>query len=118
LQRRNSSDRRVRDGSILGIELDLGLYEGSLDRFERWLRGDLLAKTLGADVSTSSVDLRFHDLGGKCAVEIETRRHPQPAWLTFGQVKEALFVRNGNETRQLEGRQMVESGQNYRRDGP
>lgn len=43
------------DGAVKGLARDLALFDGSEDRFERWLRGDLLAKRIDQQLVTDHV---------------------------------------------------------------
>jgi hypothetical protein len=96
------------DGEIRGIAEDLALCRNSMDQYERWLCGDLLSRRLGP--AAVSEHLSFHQVqvGGQTVVQVTVRPSGSVVWVADGDKTESLYVRNGNETRELLGRQIAE----------
>ncbi len=95
-------------GEVRGIAEDLALRKNSLDQYERWLCGDLLSQRVGGDLVAEYVDFAHSLTNGHTVVEVTVRPAASVAWALDKGGEEALFVRNGNETRQLLGRQLVD----------
>ncbi|MCP2328442.1 hypothetical protein HDA40_006949 [Hamadaea flava] len=101
----------VDDGGIVrGITEDLRTCRDSMDQYERWLMGNLLSDRIGADVISQYVRFRSVSLDGKVVVVLEAAKSENIVWVTTGS-DEALYVRNGNETRQLSGKKIIEFAQ-------
>jgi len=85
---------------VLGIADDLSLFGGSQDRFERWLQGDLLGGRIDLQLIQAKVRLEFPIVRGQivCRVAVE----PSPGDVAFVD-NEKLFVRMGNQTREIVG---------------
>lgn len=96
------------DGEVRGIAEDLALCRNSADQFERWLCGDLLSGRIGADLVASYVSFQLIQFGSAMIVEVDVKPTETVAWVEDGKEGEKVFVRNGNETRQLTGKSMVE----------
>jgi hypothetical protein len=91
------------DGSAKGLDPDLGLFANSVDRFERWIRGDLLAKRIDQHLVTDHVATHFTKFRGKLVLHVSVHRSPVPAWVD----DKVLYRRQGNQTVVLDsGRDM------------
>ncbi|RZT80390.1 putative DNA-binding protein [Micromonospora violae] len=95
------------DGRPRGLVEDLSTCRNSFDQYERWLMGSLLGKKIGTDIVSQYVEYAKHTLDGHDLVVLTVRRFPGVAWVVSGE-DENLYVRNGNETQQLRGRQVAE----------
>lgn len=94
-------------GGVCGLVRDLQTFRnGSLDEFERWLRGSLLGETIGNDIVASHVDVSFQEVSGCTIALVQVTGSSVPAWLKWNQTDQ-FYVRNGNETRELLGRELV-----------
>lgn len=91
------------DGTILGIQNDLAIFQGSMDRFERWL-SDLLTDSMGHTFFGSCVAVTFPMVRGKQLVHVLIEPSTEPV---LAHDKD-LYVRVGNQTKRLEGRPMVD----------
>ena len=96
------------NGKIRGISEDLALCRKSMDQYERWLCGDLLSRRLGSAVIASHVTFNSVHVDGHDVVEVVVLPSSSVIWDTAADGREALYVRNGNETRELLGRQIAE----------
>ena len=96
------------NGEIRGISEDLALCRKSMDQYERWLSGDLLSRRLGSAVIASHVTFNRVHFEGHDVVEVVVLPSSSVIWDTAADGREALYVRNGNETRELLGRQIAE----------
>lgn len=94
------------DGSLVGLDPDLALFGDDLDRFERWLLGDLLGRRLGQPDVTAGVRIAMPIVRGRRLVRVDV----SPAASAVLVDEDALYVRSGNQTRQLKGREMMEFG--------
>jgi hypothetical protein len=97
-------------GSARGIDEDLQTCRGSLDQYERWLMGNLLSDRIGAEIISQYVRFRTVALDGHVVVVLDAAKSESVVWASTGG-DDALYVRNGNETRQLTGRKIVEFAQ-------
>jgi hypothetical protein len=95
-------------GDICGISEDVLLCRKSMDQYERWLCGDLLSRRLGSAVVADHVTFNSVHVEGRDVVEVVVLPSPSVIWDTAADGREALYVRNGNETRELLGRQIAE----------
>ena len=93
------------DGGIVGLLGDLKLCRKSTDRFELYLR-DLLVNGLGTAVVARCVEIKFVPIGEEVICEVIVKACDEPAWCVMGDELDALYVRNGNETRQLRNREI------------
>jgi predicted HTH transcriptional regulator len=89
------------DGTVLGLDDDLGLMKKpDVDRFELWLR-DYLTQTLGGAAATSAV-VRFPSIDGREICWVAIPPSTRPVYLVPGKSQPPqLWVRVGNSTRQL-----------------
>lgn len=85
------------DGAAKGLEPDLALFKNSLDRYERWIRGDLLAKRIDQRLVTDHVTVEFVKFRGKQIAKVSVRRSQMPAWVD----DKSLYRRQGNQTIEL-----------------
>lgn len=92
------------DGGLLGIEPDLALFNGSLDRFERWLLGDLLGRAIGESMVTRSVTVRFPKVRGCVLAHLTVEASSEVVLVNDS----TLYVRLGNQTKCLEGREFLD----------
>ena len=91
------------DGTPKGLDPDLALFKGSTDRFERWIRGDLLAKRIDQHLVTDYVNIEFAKFRGKLILRVSVTRSATPAWVD----DKTLYRRQGNQTIPLDsGRDM------------
>ncbi len=95
-------------GELRGISEDLASCRKSMDQYERWLCGDLLSKRLGSAVIADHVTFNSVHVEGHDVVELVVTSSPSVVWDAAADGREALYVRNGNETRELLGRQIAE----------
>jgi hypothetical protein len=72
------------------------------------LCGDLLSRRLGSAVIASHVTFKSVHVEGYDVVEVVVLPSSSVVWDTAADGHEALYVRNGNETRELLGRQIAE----------
>ena len=87
------------DGSAKGLERDLALFKSSYDRFERWVRGDLLAKRIDTRLVTDNVNLEFVQFRGKTILRVKVLPSRDAAWVD----DKVLYRRLGNQTVNVEG---------------
>ncbi|WP_197971843.1 RNA-binding domain-containing protein [Microbacterium sp. Nx66] len=85
------------DGSAKGLDPDLVLFKDSVDRFERWIRGDLLAKRIDQHLVTDHVATEFVRFRGKLILKVSVSRGATPAWVD----DKTLYRRQGNQTIEL-----------------
>ena len=87
-------------GQVLGISDDLSLFGNSSDKFQCWLQGDLLGCRIDLQVVQEKVRLSFVTVRGRAICRIDVA--PNRADVVF--VDNAkLFVRIGNQTREIVG---------------
>lgn len=98
------------EGNIRGITEDLRTCRDSIDQYERWLMGNLLSDRIGAEVISQYVRFRSVPIDGQAVIVIEVARSENIVWATMGN-EDTIYVRNGNETRQLTGKKVVEFAQ-------
>ena len=91
-------------GALVGIGPDLSIFNGDLDRFERWLMGDLLGARIGQEVVQSRVKCDFPRIRGVQILQVDVKRHLEAALVDDAE----LYVRVGNQTRQLTAREMLQ----------
>ena len=89
-------------GSIAGIDGDLKLSRGSVDRFQVWLQGALLGPTCGEDISAECLRVSFPNASGQAICRIDVNRSSSPVWID-GPEKGTFYVRSGNSTKRLVG---------------
>ena len=92
------------NGAVRGLDRDLALFKGSVDRFERWLRSDLLASRIDVQLITDHVKTEFLKFRGKQFLRIEVSRSDEPAWVD----DQTLYRRLGNQTVALDGGREVQ----------
>lgn len=102
------------DGIAKGLDADLAIFKGSVDRFERWLRGDLLAKRIDQQLVTDNVDIKFLQYRGKQVVRVSVRASVEPAWVD----DKTLYRRQGNQTVALEGGRELQKFLTHREQPP
>lgn len=90
-------------GEVRGLERDLKIFKNDLDRFERWIVGDLLGKRIDPALVSQSVRLWFVRVRGVQVCAIEVQKSREPAWID----DEHLYLRAGNQTLQLAGRRLA-----------
>lgn len=90
-------------GEVKGLKRDLQLFGDDLDRFERWIMGDLLGKRIDPALVSQFVRLWWVRVRGVRVCEIEIQRATEPAWLD----DERLYLRAGNQTLELTGRRLA-----------
>lgn len=90
-------------GEIKGLARDLQIFHEDLDRFERWIIGDLLGKRIDTPLVAQCVRLWWVRVRGVqlCAIEVQKAR--EPAWVD----DDLLYVRAGNQTLELAGRKLA-----------
>jgi hypothetical protein len=93
------------DGSARGLEPDLGLFKQSYDRYERWIRGDLLAKRIDKQLVADNVRMEFLPFRGKTILRIGVTPSREPAWVD----DKSLFRRLGNQTIAVEGGREIQA---------
>ncbi|XKH52574.1 putative DNA binding domain-containing protein [Citricoccus nitrophenolicus] len=86
------------DGTAKGLDLDLKLFSNSADRFERWIRGDLLARRIDKQLVTDHVRTTFMNHRGKQILWISVSGSGAPAWVD----DKIIYRRLGNQTIQLD----------------
>ncbi len=92
------------DGSLLGIDPDLSVFGDSVDRLERWLLGDLLGAALGEAAVTRAVTVTFPKVRGCVLAEVVVEPSAEPILVNDAH----LYVRLGNQTKRLEGRDLLD----------
>lgn len=92
------------DGSLLGIGPDMQLFRNDIDRFERWVVGDFLGARIGHEIVQMSVKCDFPRVRGVQIGRIEVKSHHEIVFVD--DLK--LFLRTGNQTRQLTGREIAQ----------
>jgi len=90
-------------GEIKGLGRDLQVFKEDLDRFERWIVGDLLGKRIDPSLVSQFVRLWWVRVRGVQVCAIEVQKSREPAWLD----DERLYVRAGNQTLELTGRRLA-----------
>jgi hypothetical protein len=93
-------------GTPRGVEEDLKTCRNSADAYERWLMGSLLGQRIGTDIISQYVDFSWASLESHSLVVLTVRKCETAAWVSSGG-DDVLYVRNGNETQQLRGKQVV-----------
>lgn len=91
-------------GGIYGLETDLGMLDGSLDRF-----GQLISSLISDYLSpglTPLIKIRFEELDGKKVCVVDVGKSSEPVFLKGERGKE-FYVRVGNTTRPLDPEQTV-----------
>lgn len=92
------------DGTLLGIDADLRVFKDDYDRLERWIMGDFFGSRIGQEVIQSRVKCDFPRVRGLAVIRIEVQAHHEVVLVD----EQKLFVRVGNQTRQLSGREMLQ----------
>lgn len=87
------------DGAAKGLDPDLSLFKGSTDRYERWIRGDLLAQRIDRQLVTDNVKTEFLTFRGKQVLRINVVASRRPAWVD----DKTIYRRLGNQTVSLDG---------------
>ena len=87
------------DGSTKGLDPDLALFKGSIDRLERWLRADLLARRIDQQLVTDNVRTEFVRFRGKLVLWVKVSSSSEAAWVD----DMTLYRRLGNQTVSLDG---------------
>ncbi|WP_076259250.1 RNA-binding domain-containing protein [Intrasporangium flavum] len=90
-------------GEVKGLKRDLQVFGESLDRFERWILGDLLGKRIDPVLVSKSVRLWWVRVRGAQICALEIQKTSEPAWVD----DEHLHVRAGNQTLELTGRRLA-----------
>lgn len=90
-------------GEVLGLDRDLATFGNSWDRFEAWINGSLLGKCLGSNLVSRLVKVHFQGVRGVQVAVIEVDESDIVAWVD----DEHCFVRNGNQTNELKGRNLA-----------
>lgn len=95
-------------GSITGIEPDIARVRGKRQDADAWLQAvtQLLINAVGT-ARLNHVRLTLHRVDGKDVCRIHAEPSPEPAWVKEGSV-DTLYVRAGNTTRALSGREAFE----------
>jgi hypothetical protein len=91
------------DGAVYGLDNDLKLMKGSLDKFQQLLV-NLVSEHLGS-VFGAYYKVRFEPLDGKQVCVVDVDRAPEPVFLK-AEKGPAFFVRVGNTTRSLDLEEM------------
>ncbi|MCR6033630.1 AAA family ATPase [Nocardioides sp. zg-579] len=92
------------DGSLVGIDPDLALFNSSVDRYERWLLGDLLSRALGEAAVMRGVTVTFPKVRGCVVGHVVVEPSAEPILVNDS----GLYVRLGNQTKRLEGRELLD----------
>jgi hypothetical protein len=92
------------EGQVLGLENDLKLFKDREDGFERWLIGDLLGKALGQATVTSLCSVGFLKVRGRLIIRVGILRAPDVVFVN----DQTVYLRTGNQTRELSGREVVD----------
>lgn len=82
------------DGLAKGLDPDLGLFGGSEDRFERWLRGDLLASRIDKHIVADQLRTGISRFRGKNVMRVTVEPSNAAVWVD----DKRLFRRLGNQT--------------------
>ncbi len=93
------------DSQVLGIDNDVDLVGGSLDKFQQLLTS-LIFEQIGAQHSPS-IDIRIEDIGDRQICVVEVVRGSEPAFLKGTRGKE-FHIRMGNTTRILDAEETVD----------
>jgi predicted HTH transcriptional regulator len=92
------------DGSIAGINPDLGTFGGSVDKFELHLT-NLLAHHFGQAFKAAKISVSFPRVDETTVCRVDVQRSRTPVWVKLadksGAVTERLFVRSGNSSQEL-----------------
>jgi len=94
------------DGTVCGLDGDLRLQAGSIDRFENLL-ATLISQKIGARVSPLYT-MRFDEVEGRQVCILDVKRSSKPVYLETSKGKQ-FFVRSSNSTRALD----VEEARDY-----
>ncbi|MFJ4015185.1 RNA-binding domain-containing protein [Microbacterium sp. NPDC090014] len=86
-------------GAVSGMDRDLAVFDGSLDRYERWLLMNLLAERIDKELVASSVRVRFITVRGKCVTRVTVSPVVGAAWVD----NEIAYRRVGNQTVKVTG---------------
>jgi len=92
------------DGHVLGLEKDLQVFQGSLDRFEQTLT-NLVHHHIGAEFAPF-IKVRLEQTDGQAVCVVDVDRAPEPAFMEGPRGKE-FYVRLGNTTRALDPEETV-----------
>lgn len=92
------------DGSLVGIGPDLEIFDGSVDRFERWLLGDLLGRSLGDAAAMRAIAVTFPKARGVTLAHVTVTAATGVVLVNDSK----LYVRMGNQTKALEGREFLD----------
>lgn len=93
-------------GAVYGLERDLALLGGSLDRFQQLL-ATLILDSLGASASPL-IKTRFEDIENHKVCVIDVDKSPDPVFLKGGKESKEFYVRIGTTTHSLDPQQTLE----------
>ena len=94
------------DGKPLGLQPDFDLKRLDADKFENALT-TLFINAVGT-VAAKRCKIRFEKLGNNLIALIDVEKSPKPIYAKTDKGKETFYIRAGNTTRILEGREIVE----------
>jgi very-short-patch-repair endonuclease len=99
------------NGTVVGVEPDLALCEGSRDKFEVQLTNLLNARFSPAFTATK-VRVGFPSHGDKLVCRVDVQRSRRPIYVKLpdqsGAVAERLFCRNGNASHEIPPSQIAD----------
>lgn len=95
------------DGRIEGVACDVMLTRKSLDAYQAWLTGSLLGERLSVRVVSEFVRVTAVRVAENVVMEVRVAQAREVVWDSSAQ-GEKLYVRNGNQTRKLDGKEMAE----------
>ncbi len=95
------------DGDILGLEQDLNYKNQDLDQYQNWL-STLMMNRIGKSVIANLVQIRFETLGDKLVCLVDVKKSNKPVFANNSSGDETFYVRVGNSTRILKGREITD----------
>lgn len=93
------------EGHVLGLEKDLKVLKGSLDRFEQTLM-NFVHSYIGPEFA-AFIKVRFEQVDGQTVCIVDVDKAPEPVFMQGSQKEKKFYVRLGNTTRDLDPEETV-----------
>ena len=94
------------DGQVIGLQPDLDYKNQDVDGYQNWLT-TLLVNSIGGGVIGAFVGVRIEPVDSMVVCLIDVTPSPSPIYAKTTRGKDCFYVRIGNTTRMLDGRQTV-----------